>query len=259
MFNHVRTLLVNRDGADGTTVLGDELTPATFKAGKLDGGQQAVRRILFGTDPDQYMLNYRVRQLLSLIHASPLVEFVTALDPRITYRFDTADLFADSYFAPTVFPLSGQAQDLRVIGSAAAPDISGQMRHSVRLEMLDGDTINVTQSYPLRSTTNDLGFDNGLSQKLKLGVSGYEFRVAETAGSGDSWLVEVLNRPQYDLAQLVANLKGVGEPALLSLFGTARTEPLQTFKNLWFDNRELPLQLGGLVMALAYSTEARRG
>lgn len=225
---------------------------------KLSSGQQAIRRILFGADPDQYMLNYRARQLLALVHASPLVEYVTKLDPRITYRFDTADLFAEQIYTPQVTNLTGDA-GLRIVGEAAAPDITGRMRYSLRLTLTDGDTIQIRQSYPPAQKTTDLTFSGGVSNRVRLGDTGYDVRIDDMAGSGDEWLVECLNRPQWDLSQLVANLSHVGETALLDVFGLSKAEPYATFRNLWYRNRELPLQLGGLVMALIYSTEARRG
>jgi hypothetical protein len=44
-----------------------------------------VRAVLFGRDPDRRTLLYRTRQFLALLHACELEEFVTAVDPRVTY------------------------------------------------------------------------------------------------------------------------------------------------------------------------------
>lgn len=257
MYNHGRSLLVNRDGSAVGNTLGDELTLETFKAVNLGAGQLAIRRILFGSDPDPYMLNYRTRQLLSLIHASPLVEHLLALDPRITYRLDTADYFADAVYKPNVVNLIGEAV-LRVQASPAAPDASGRMWFSTRIDVTSSTTLTVRRNWPIGTTTHEVDFIGGLTDQYKLGESGYRFRIQGTPDVGDAWLVEVLNRPMEDLGQLVANLERVGEPALIEVFGLSRDEPYATFRNLWQNHTELPLRLGGLVMALIYSTETRR-
>lgn len=214
--------------------------------------------MLFGSEPDADMLNYRARQLMALLHAGPLVEHVLALDPRITYRFDTADYFSDEIFVPQQALVSGETR-LSIFGEPSAPDVNGRMHHSTRIEVLGGETVSIRRSYPLAHVNAEYAFTSGVSNKLKLGVSGYEFRMPDTVGTGDVWVVETLNRPQWDLGQLVANLELVGEPALLDVFGTATTEPYATFRNLWRTCRETPLRLGGLVLALIYATEARRG
>jgi hypothetical protein len=79
-----------------------------------------------------------------------------------------------------------------------------------------------------------------------------------TVNPGARWRIEVVNKPQYDLAKIVARLDSVGEPVLLSLFGTAHDEPYETFRNLWFDGRELPQRLSGLLLAYLYRAEERR-
>lgn len=258
MYNHARNLLVNVSGGSTGNTLGDELTPETFKAVSLGAGQLAVRRLLFGADPDQYMLNYRARQLLAMIHASPLVEYVTALDPRITYRFDTAEYFSEAVFKPTVINLIGESE-LTIQSVPAAPDRSGRMWHSLRIDVIGSNAITVRRNFPLGTATYSINLDDPFSSQYRLGESGYLFRVRDGAEVGDAWMVEVLNRPQDDLGQLVANLERVGEPALLEIFGLSRDEPYATFRNLWQSHTETPLRLGGLVMALIYSTEARRG
>ena len=49
-----------------------------------------------------------------------------------------------------------------------------------------------------------------------------------------------------------------GEPIFLELFGLAPEEPYLTFKNLWFTNKELPYQLGGLLLAVITRAEEVR-
>lgn len=88
MINHARTLLMNVAGAPGFNgELGEEIVPPDFIPAALPGSINTLRRTLFGADPDRVMLNYRARQLMQVLHSTPLVEYVTSLDSRITYDF----------------------------------------------------------------------------------------------------------------------------------------------------------------------------
>jgi hypothetical protein len=47
---------------------------------------------------------------------------------------------------------------------------------------------------------------------------------------------------------------------LVELFGLSRSEPWNTFRELWRRHQETPYQLGGALLALIYRTEeVRRG
>src|SRR5690606_37703460 len=83
MINHVRTLLLGLPGAasPGYQTAGEEFVDPTFQPVALPTYLAAVRRTLFGVDPDRLMLNYRLKQLLEVIHATELAEYVTFLDP----------------------------------------------------------------------------------------------------------------------------------------------------------------------------------
>ncbi len=58
MYNHVRTLLLNRKGAAiPPPYLAEEAVPPTFAPVRLSTALETCRRVLFGTDPDRYMMN----------------------------------------------------------------------------------------------------------------------------------------------------------------------------------------------------------
>ena len=101
MLNHARTLLVNYDAATGGTKgfsghLGEELIDPDYRARSLPPYLQTVRNILFGNGASREVVNSRSRAYLALLHSTELKEFVTGLDPRISYDFLGKDIFDSS-------------------------------------------------------------------------------------------------------------------------------------------------------------------
>lgn len=85
MINHARTLLLNKSNDTYLPgVIGEEYMPP-YSPVKLPSYLTTSRKILFGTDPDKVFLNFRLHELMNLIHQTELGEFVFALDNRITY------------------------------------------------------------------------------------------------------------------------------------------------------------------------------
>jgi len=262
MLNHARTLLMNIDcpTPQGMAYPGDELIAPGYRALELPTFIDTIRMYLYGPTPDRYMLNYRTRQLLAVMHASPLEEFLLKLDPRVTYRFDDETLVGDGLFTPGVVRVTGAPTDrLTVTGEPAVPDVTGKTYHAYSVEIQDIDVVHVGKLQPpfQKAFLNFALDSNGVSGKLPLQGSGYSFRL-NTTNVGAGWRVEILNRPRWSLGHIVGTLQKAGEPVMLQLFGVKREEPYLTFRNLWYDAKELPLQLGGLVAALIYRTEERR-
>lgn len=86
MINHARTLLLNKPGRlfqPGT--LGEEYIPAAYSTITLPSYLQAPHDIIFGTNPDKVFENYRLAELLNVIHSTEFAEFIYRLDPRVTY------------------------------------------------------------------------------------------------------------------------------------------------------------------------------
>jgi len=261
MLNHARTLLMNVDG-DATPLddyPGEEAIDPGFRAVNLPTALDTVRSVIFGTDPDRLMLNYRCRQLLTLLHSTPLVEYVYALDPRVTYDFADDAFIAEDAFKPRVVKVSGpETAVLTFTGKPANPDITGRCRYIFNVDVPTSESVAVDRLTPkIPKVVYNLEVPNGLSNAIPLMGSGYSCRI-NTDVVGQLYRVEVANRPQRDLGQIAANLGVVGEPVTLTLFGLERTEPWRTFRNLWEQKLELPLKLGGLLCALIYRTEDRR-
>jgi hypothetical protein len=86
MINHARTLLCNISGSQyQPQYLGEEYIPPQYAAAVMPSYLQAARRLIFGTQPERVFLNYRVRELMQIIHETEFADYVYDLDPRVTY------------------------------------------------------------------------------------------------------------------------------------------------------------------------------
>ena len=256
MFNHVRTLLLNRAAVEPTTHLAAELVPAEFQPIVLPATLRNVRAILFGGTPDLDMLNFRLAQYLPVLHNTELQQYVFALDSRITYSAaDNSSLLSPSLFVPAVEATAGS---LALTGSPSSPDIAGQMRYAFDIAVGES-SVSIRQFVP-GSVQRELPLtfgDDGLSLSFSLPSTGYTFTLSR-ANIANDYVVTGRLRPQWGLGQVVAMLRRVAESTMQELFGTAPVEPWQTFGNLWYDHPETVYQLGGLLLAVAYRTEKVR-
>ena len=253
MLNHFRTLLVNlpgpAPGAPGPVPVdaGDEASPAGFRPVAPSPEAAAVRAALFGSDPDPFMLRYRARQLLTLVHACELSGYVYGLDPRVTYGVgvEADDPFADpAYFSPRV---SGPG--LVVTGAPSAPDDLGRCSYGFVVDVSGGDLVVTPMDAPSSPRSRPFAYDD----PAPLPGTGYS---AAVTADGWPWSVVGVRRPQRDLSEVAARAAGL--PAARKLFGDDPGEPYRTFRNLWSSHPELPYRLGGLTCALVYRAEEER-
>jgi hypothetical protein len=259
MINAARTLLLNRQpenvafgGQPGDEYLPTDYSPLQSPPAYL----RNLRATLFGVDPDRVYGNYRVRQYMALLHATELVQFVTELDPRITYNVDNPDLNSDALFG-----IQTPNDFIHVIGELGAPDITGRSYNEWDIAVLTGSTLAVTRrTKPQQYSVQEYVFSGGLSNAMSLVGSEAKFKISD--GSVQSWTVRGYARPQRDLGEILVELESTGTPYLNQLFGVgtplAASEPFKTFRNLWFQHPELAYRLGGLLLAVIYRTEELR-
>lgn len=252
MINHFRTLLMNVDGSTQPgNYIAEEIIDPGYSAVVLPQALRTIRTALFGSNPDRHMLNYRCRQLLALIHASPLQQYVTAVDRRITYGFDNKAI-ATQWGIDTAIALGTEPPTF--YGTLEAPDVSGRIQRSYLLDVATDDTVNVSRTtVPLE--TNTYSITPG--QLIPLVGSGISFTLADGVAP-QRYAVDTFARPTRDLSAVAASAVNLGEAVYIYLFGLPLVEPFKTFKNLWMYQQELPLRLGALVCALAYRTDLAR-
>jgi len=261
MLNHARTLLMNVAGGSspGFDFPGEELIAAEFAKLELPTYLDRVRSYLFGAKPDRAMLNYRCKQLMALLHSTELEQFVLDLDSRITY--DAAaehDLVMGTHFGTQANQYDGGAATMTFLGSPESPDAQGIVHYKYDVRLLTELTIEVTRlTPPGDSTISAFGLTAGLSNAISLPDTGYSFKL-NTNEQGCAWEVEVFLRPTWSMGELVQLFRSIGEPTLLQLFWPITEEPTRTFYNLWNDHREMPYQLGAIVMALIWQSEQVR-
>jgi hypothetical protein len=61
-----------------------EYTPPDFQPVSVSPWLQVTRSLLFGAQPDQFMLAYRACRLLAVVDLAPLTEYTRTFDPRRT-------------------------------------------------------------------------------------------------------------------------------------------------------------------------------
>ncbi len=256
MFNHARTLLLNDHGsnAPGYGLAGEEAVPLEFRAFVVPAFLASVRRVLFGSNPDRLMMNYRLRQFMAVLHSTELVEHVLELDPRITYDPAATDLFEHN-FGITV---EGTDRPFFCSGTPGPDDSRGRLLFAWRVSIGSGNQVTVfRETVPPAEQTTTFTVEDGLSSPVTLGQ---DLLCSFDPTAGNTWFVTATARPNRDLPAIVEALRNsVGGPYMTQLFGEVPVEPYKTFANLWNDHHALPYRLGGLLLAAVYrSHEAWR-
>jgi hypothetical protein len=260
MINHARTLLMNVSSASNQRQeIGEEYIPANYAPLTLPSYLQSARRILFGTAPDRYFLNFRVRELMAHLHQTELAEFVYALDPRVTYWPEVDRPFYDTekrLVATQYFGLDAQPPYFR--GDLFADNTRGRSvrEFTLRVTEAEGDWEAILA--PLGRTggvvTTPLTFTDGLSQLVPLENTGVSVQIPLPTMTTD-WTIYTRVRPGPVLTTAMPILEVLGEPLFLELFGVGiGSEPFATFKALWFDHPNPIYRLGGLTLATIYRT-----
>jgi hypothetical protein len=259
MINHARNLLMNvRDTAFNSSVVLEEIIDPAYVRKSVPSYLGSVRRVLFGEQPDRYMLNYRTRQLLQIVHSCELEQFVYDLDPRVTYSFDNDPTDNPNVFDLYVDQYQGSRNDLGIVGEPWSPDKYGQMLYQWDIQYVGGTT-DVQLMRPFTAVSYTPSFTDNLSDVMDLPQAPIAIRHSNMPAK---WMVKYLLKPTKDLGDILTELESLG-PDLLQLFGVgtevSRTEPMKTFYNLWKYHYALPYRLGAATLALAYRMDELNG
>lgn len=201
MINHARTLLLNRRASDNhiTTDTAAEFVPAEFFPVNFTNELRLVRRVLFGSNPDQRFINLRIRELMGYVHQTEFAHYVYDLDPRVTYWPGQADNFKDAARSEVIITqLFGEPQKLNIVGAF-------QPNHSVGKSMRSYTVTVGTRALPMRAMRLEAPGGSDLVATIQqLGTT--DPPELYSVGNSDAATTAVL--PQTDLKMLL----NFGEP-----------------------------------------------
>lgn len=255
MLNHGRTLLMNASHL-AEAITGEEYVPESFRPiTTLPTAVRKVRSILFGTDPDRYMLNLRLHQLMPLIHICGLEQYLLAYDSRITYWPIKQDVFRTAFGVAT--ERQGGTGNIYLQGAMAADVAAGRIYYQWQVEVVD-DGVSVQQLVPQLGaaviTSGD--YTDGLSSRIPLQQN---FGCLVTDAVGSRWTITGLARPTRTVADLARILKsGLTDEDLVTLFGNNPSGDRREWYNLWKQSPFYGCRLAGLLLAVIKTMDEHR-
>lgn len=245
MVNHARNLLLNTRRSQLVGLPGVEYVPPEFVPRQLNGAANLIYKTLFGAQPDGLKLNYRTQELLRLVHATELAEFLYWRDARVTYLPFNDRLF-ELAVGGTVQALTGDTELL--VGGEAPAEYRGALYSRWRVTATAADMLEIQQTYPVSAATiAELVFETALSNPVPLPNTRMTLSTYEPT-AGDKWLITATARPVDDLASITYKLSQLPAETLLWVFGLDAAEPWQTFRNLW-EQTQTPYKLAGFLCA----------
>jgi hypothetical protein len=266
MINHLRTCLLNASPANTPppTYPGEEYVPPAYQPKTLAGDLLVAYQLLFGNNAGRSLMNWRLRELTGMLHASELEQFVRALDSRITYLPLKTDLMQQYLQGPGIIPIGNTTATLSWVSPRVIVQTGNRLFFQWVLSVINNTQVTVTQ-YDTNfgtGTTITLPYTvtAGLSSPITLPDSGLQV-VFTTPAVGSSWQIQAMAKPILGLPDLVNAIRSGLQPSQLNtVFGPVGTpEPFKTFRNLWERHDQLPYQLGGFVLALGYQINALGG
>jgi hypothetical protein len=255
MINALRTLLLNRSGSDnpGFSYPGEEFVPPLYAAKSLPVALKLVHQCIFGLNPDRAQLNWRLRELLAILHTTPMVESVLELDPRVTYVPFASNLFTEVTAGPVIEPQGGTTALLYPLVNLE--DVDDQVYYSWNITVVNGTDVSIqVLANPVLippPVTLNYTVSGGISSVVPLPSSQHSIRFQPTVGA--RWILTLLQPPARNLMEIYDNLKqGLLQDTANALFGVPPVEPYLSFKNLWELSPHPSWQLCGPVLALGY-------
>lgn len=242
MVNHVRTLLLNMSAETAGTTPGEELVPTAYRPVTLPGALQRASTALFGAGADRAGKNLQLARILGYLHASPLADYVTAADARLTYHPDRVTTVFDR-LGTTVTMLSG-AESTGLAGAAEFA-VPGRAHGSwvVTTDGAGGYTVAGTGVQDAQGSVapSDLGDAVPLpGSRLSL--------VVVTGGAG-SWRVALTVPPPHNFTAVVET----GDPG--AVFRPARSGAEAAWLGAWDGSPVVALRAGAFALALAARTQ----
>jgi hypothetical protein len=255
MINHARTLLLNPQAGQNfnPSIIGEEFMPSDYVYVEIPRRLNRVRDILFGNNADRAMKNYRLREVMALLHSTELDQHVRELDSRITYLPTRNDVF-EAAFGTSITSNHSVASSYLIVENEELTTSSGRLsEHWTVTVDSPATSATIVRHTPLASS-HSTSISSPQTDSIALPGSDLTAQITNPI-AGHSYDIKSLKRPARNLAYIAGQLQtGMGAAAEAELFYKA-VEPYSTFENLWFKNPHLPYKLGGLLLALIYRLE----
>jgi hypothetical protein len=251
MINYVRTLLLNH-GRDGHSVqeAGEEYIQEGFIPRQLTAPLRLIRNTLFGSVPDRLFMNYRMRQIMQLMHATELANDISVEDPRITYLPFKQDFFND-VFKAAISRTAGPTWRYTVIGEHVSNMSSGLSRQVWELSILEGGEVVVTKRRGVVETRSHYVITD-----TPVPLHGSDLQIyLHGAPTGTSLRIESLARPAFDIATVLSSTVAVIEQyGFDEIFPATATEPVATWKRIWLAHPDAAMRFTAVLLAIGYRT-----
>ena len=254
MINGVRTLLMNR-GRDGYAMLaGEEYIPPDYVRRDQPIWLKRIYRMLFGASPDRLFVNYRMRQLMEIIHATPLHEFVSETGDDLTYLPFRDDFGADT-FHRTVVPPDNTNVSIYVYGEYAADEAIGKTTYSWTVQVLTSTTVQVTSHIPERHIIEvPLVFSGGLSNAIPL-LGSTAITKFSAAPVGFAYKVQDVVRPIRDITEVLhatfLDAEGMDETRIFEPTVSANQ---RMYFDIWRKHPQAVMKYAAALLAIANYT-----
>ena len=264
IINEARTLLLNQSGADqpAPSFYLQELVPEDFRPIELPSYLQRIYDVLFGTDPDQAFLNFRTWQYMHILHSTDFAFYVFSLDPRVTYLNKRS--IVDAQYLPVVTPMNALSQDFPVyVQGLPGVSSSGQLLFQWNIKITNGLVVKTTELRTNKSLETIVTITNNLTSPIALiGQRDMSIQIGSSAplAVGALWQLQTLGKPNYDIVNVVEQLKIIGDENIFQLFGSRTVGPYNVFRQLWEKEADIHYALSGFLLAYIYRVnEVRRG
>lgn len=255
MPNMARTLLLNVPGsATQSAGVFAEYVPPYYNAVPMTSGLMTVRRALFGGDPDADGRDLSVWRYMRILHSTEYSDWLTQLDPRITYNGKESKL--DVPFGTFV---SADAAAFQFVGETGLGGSDGKLRAAWRIEQVTLAIYRITDLQTQRAVTHTVSLQDGMTEFMTFpGRPDFKVRIQTGLLTASSWAVNHLSAPgpAMDPINRAAQASNIGVEAYNELFPSRA--PFTLFKQLWEQHSLFPYKMSGYLLALIYRTEEMR-
>ena len=259
MINHCRTLLLNRDGLKrpGPSYFLEALVDPDFHPLLLSPGLQQLHDILLGVNSDNAFANYRLWQLMKILHSTEFVSYVLALDSRVTYTSMNPPVRLNSATF-TGLNLESAGSVILFVGAPVVTKQSPIILRNWQVTLKDANTVTLANWQDGSTVDVPITFDGGMTNTIPMpGQPNFSIRIsAQSLSVGASWMIETFAEPSGDLTDLLDPLTRyvLSHP---EIFMPNQT-PFTVFRQLWSNEVFLPYRLSGLLLAFIYQLEKVR-